>query len=51
MVEIEMAKKVELHFLLFDSLWKTGGGGGMKLEKKYCDKIGSCLKTKEYQRL
>ena len=47
MVEIEMkgAKKVELHFLLFDSLWKTGA------RKKYCDKIGSCLKTKEYQRL
>ena len=38
MVEIEMAKKVELHFLLFDSLWKTGGGG-MQVEKSTVTKL------------
>ena len=33
---------------IFCSLWKNMEVGW---KKKYCDKIGSCLKTKEYQRL
>ena len=49
MVEIEMNKKSWVTFFalwLFveNRRWDVG-----RRKKKYCDKIGSCLKTKEYQ--